>query len=166
MCTCTIPEIAANRDVVRATMSVAAAERMFSVKLNTYTHAVHGRTIVRSLAPHTLPRGIAAYVDIVHGVSDFPVGTTATQLAHPNTAPLQVPNTLPPSLCSAMKKKPHTSEQMLAKGAARQAGLKTTSTAPIVDVALALPTSPTQAAVVFTVICKDGKAATTMPVCL
>ena len=98
---CAPTDVHANRDVIRATLSTRSVEAMFGVTLETFRHAVTGavqigwpeclvthmfsrmgdyaclstgRVITRSAEVHSLPSDIADIVDLVHGVSDFPVG--------------------------------------------------------------------------------------------
>lgn len=129
----------ANRDVVDATLSVAEAERFFGVELLAYRHAKTGRTIIRSAKGHSLPPSIAPYVDLVHGVSDFPV---------------------------AMRRKPQTGEQALARlrdGPRRPIPSPAPiNTAPQVQGA---GVAGQKGVVLFTPVCQNGKPAVAMPPC-
>lgn len=61
------------RDNFKVTTTVAIAEKLFATKLYLFFNTQRNVKMVRQLGPYSLPTGIRRYVDIVSGVSDFPL---------------------------------------------------------------------------------------------
>ncbi|KAF2077572.1 hypothetical protein CYY_001113 [Polysphondylium violaceum] len=67
-----------HRDMVKASANVDDIEKMFNVKMATFSHKVKNQFIVRSSESYSVPREIKSLVHIVTGVSELP---------HYNTGP-------------------------------------------------------------------------------
>eukprot|EP00930_Biecheleria_cincta_P084302 TRINITY_DN73793_c0_g1_i1.p1 TRINITY_DN73793_c0_g1~~TRINITY_DN73793_c0_g1_i1.p1 ORF type:complete len:458 (+),score=82.15 TRINITY_DN73793_c0_g1_i1:34-1374(+) len=59
-------------DAVEVRCSVADAELLFESQMFTYVHD-NGHSVVRTMGPHSVPAAVAAVIDFVEGIADFPM---------------------------------------------------------------------------------------------
>lgn len=61
-----------SRDLIKATVSVALASKMFNVEYHSYIHTPSGMEIDTTVGPYSLPSNIADKLDLVSGIVGFP----------------------------------------------------------------------------------------------
>lgn len=59
-------------DAIEVHASVAEVERLFETKLFVFSHD-RGRSVIRTMGEHSIPTNIHSSVDLVEGLSDFPM---------------------------------------------------------------------------------------------
>lgn len=64
--------LAGTGDMLRATMTVAQAEQLFNIRIESFEHVQTSDVIARSLDELTLPPKMADAVELVYGLSSFP----------------------------------------------------------------------------------------------
>jgi len=62
-----------NLDSIMVRMQVRNVEKMMGVKIEHYTHAVSGNAILRSAVDPVIPAELAKHIDLITGISNFPV---------------------------------------------------------------------------------------------
>jgi tripeptidyl-peptidase-1 len=67
-------KIVDNGDSLEVTCTVEVAERLFYTEFRTFRHKVHGKTLIRQFGDFSIPSHMEKYVDMVLGLSEFPVG--------------------------------------------------------------------------------------------
>lgn len=82
-----------NKDVIKAYMPKKHVERAFSVRINRFE--AHGKTIFRSPAKHVTPSEISRHVELIQGISDFPLFPRNRANIKPTTV---TPNNVPKKL--------------------------------------------------------------------
>lgn len=88
-----VNDIQDRRDSLRVKTTVAIAERIFETKLYIFHYSERNSTILRQLGPYSLPKTILRFVDMVSGISDFPLNAHRLHVS-PNQQFAVVPQTL------------------------------------------------------------------------
>lgn len=88
-----VTDIIDRRDNLVAHTTAAVIEKMFDTKLYIFRHNESKKEIIRQMGAYSLPTEILALVDMVTGVSDFPM-YKKMKFSAPNTDGYVVPQTL------------------------------------------------------------------------
>eukprot|EP00029_Vermamoeba_vermiformis_P010654 TRINITY_DN5658_c0_g1_i1.p1 TRINITY_DN5658_c0_g1~~TRINITY_DN5658_c0_g1_i1.p1 ORF type:complete len:720 (-),score=191.89 TRINITY_DN5658_c0_g1_i1:67-2226(-) len=64
-------DVVNNKDVIKAYLPKKHVERAFNVQIKRFD--AHGKTIFRSLEKHVTPAEISHHVDLIQGISDYPL---------------------------------------------------------------------------------------------
>lgn len=59
-------------DAIEVSASVAEVEQLFETKLFIFSHK-HGHRVIRSVGEHSIPTEVHSAIDMVEGISDFPM---------------------------------------------------------------------------------------------
>jgi tripeptidyl-peptidase-1 len=82
-----IKEIRSTRDGLMCTTTVEVAEKFFNTKFYVFTHAWKKNRVVKQMGEFSIPVFLAQYIDLIEGVSNFPMYNKLKRTRAP-TAPL------------------------------------------------------------------------------